>query len=58
MLLKVCSLKVVILYTEGKKNYHSLQILLPFHWTRAHHVTCKKLPKNNGLLMRKSSNFV
>ena len=29
-----------------------MQIFLPFHWTRAHHVTCKKVPKNNGLLMR------
>ena len=42
MLLKVCSLEVVIPYTEGKWNYHSLQIFLPFHWTRAHHVTSKK----------------
>ena len=23
------------------KNYHSIQIFLPFHWLRAHHVTCK-----------------
>ena len=22
-------------------NYHSLQIFLPFHWRRAHHVICK-----------------
>ena len=25
---------------------------LPFHWPRAHHVTCKWLPRNNGLPMR------
>ena len=25
---------------------------MPFHWPRAHHVTCKWLPTNNGLLMR------
>ena len=33
-------------------HYHSKQIFLSFHWPRAHHVTCKKLPTNNGLLMR------
>ena len=21
--------------------YHSMQLFLPFHWPRAHHVTCK-----------------
>ena len=21
--------------------YHSMQMFLPFHWPRAHHVTCK-----------------
>ena len=31
--------------------YHSKQISLSFHWPRAHHVTCKSLPTNNGLLM-------
>ena len=29
-----------------------MQISLPFHWQRAHQVTCKKLPANSGLLMR------
>ena len=24
-----------------KCNYHSMQMLLPFHWQRAHHVICK-----------------
>ena len=33
------------------KSYHSLQMFLPFHWVRAHHVTYKSLPTNNGLLM-------
>ena len=28
------------------------QIFLPFHWPRAHHMTCKELSTNNGLLMR------
>ena len=28
------------------------QIFLPFHRPRAHHMTCKKLSTNNGLLMR------
>ena len=32
-------------------NYHSRQNFLPFHWPKAHHVTCKWLPTNNGLLM-------
>ena len=32
--------------------YLSKQIFLSFHWPRAHHVTCKYLPTNNGLLMR------
>ena len=27
------------------------QIFLPFHWPRAHHMTCKELSTNNGLLM-------
>ena len=31
--------------------YYSKQIFLSFHWPRAHHVTCKSLPTNNGLLM-------
>ena len=22
-------------------HYHSMQIFLPFHWPRTHHVTCK-----------------
>ena len=30
-----------------------MQIFLPFHWPGAHHVTCKELPSNNGLLLRK-----
>ena len=35
-----------------RKSYNYLmQIFLPFHWPRAHHVTCKYLPTNNGLLM-------
>ena len=29
-----------------------MQIFLPFHWPKAHQVTCKQLPTNNGLLMR------
>ena len=35
--------------------YHSMQvrISLPFHWPRAHHVTYKLLPTNNGPLMHK-----
>ena len=33
-------------------NYHLMQIFLPYHWPRAHHVTCKWLPKNDGLFMR------
>ena len=28
-----------------------MQIFLPFYWPRAHHVTCKELSTNNGLLM-------
>ena len=24
-----------------KMNYHSMHSFLPFHWPRAHHVTCK-----------------
>ena len=28
------------------------QIFFPFHWPRAHHMTCKELSTNNGLLMR------
>ena len=27
-----------------------MQVLLVFHCPRAHHVTCKYLPTNNGLL--------
>ena len=26
-------------------------IFLHFHWLRAYHMTCQKLPTNNGLLM-------
>ena len=26
--------------------YHSMYFFLPFHWLRAHHVTCKLLPTN------------
>ena len=37
---------------QVKDNYYSMQIFLPFHWRRAHHMNCKKLPTNNGLLMR------
>ena len=37
---------------RNKAYYHSLRNFLPFHWPRAHHVTCKILPTNNGLLMR------
>ena len=33
-------------------NYHLMQMFLPFHWPRAHHVTRKQLPTNNGVLMR------
>ena len=33
-------------------HYHLKQIFVSFHWPRAHHVTCKQLPTNNGLLMR------
>ena len=29
----------------------SMQIFLPFHWPSTHHVTCKELSTNNGLLM-------
>ena len=29
-----------------------MQIVRPFHWPEAHHVTCKELPTNNGLLLR------
>ena len=29
-----------------------MQLLLVFHCPRAHHVTCKYLPTNNGLLKR------
>ena len=36
---------------DNNYYYHSKQIFLSFHWPRAHHVTCKKLPTNNGLLM-------
>ena len=25
---------------------------LPFHWPKAHHMTCEQLPSNKGLLMR------
>ena len=28
------------------------QVKFPFHWPRAHHVTSKQLPTNNGLLIR------
>ena len=28
-------------WIENKNNYHLLQISLPFHWPRPHHVTCK-----------------
>ena len=27
-----------------------MQIFLPLHWLTAHHVTCQKLPTNNGVL--------
>ena len=36
----------------NNSNYHSMRFLLPFNWPRVHHVTCKELPTNNGLLMR------
>ena len=26
---------------QNKLNFHSMQMFLPFHWLRAHHVTCK-----------------
>ena len=32
-----------------------MQMFLPFHWPRVHHVTCKQLPTNNGVLMSKAS---
>ena len=35
----------------SKRNHHSKQIFLSFHWPTAHHVTSKQLPTNNGLLM-------
>ena len=38
------------MYTS-KILYYSMQIFLPFHWLRAHHVTCKYLPTNDGLLL-------
>ena len=28
------------------------QVKFPFHWPRAHHVTCKQLHTNNGVLIR------
>ena len=42
-------------FPEAKINLyfnHSMQIFLPFHWPRTHHLTYKYLPTNNGLLMR------
>ena len=33
-------------------THHSMQIFLPFHWTRGQHVSYKWLPTNDGLLMR------
>ena len=29
-----------------------MQMFLPFHWPRAHHVTYKYLLTNNGVFMR------
>ena len=26
---------------DNNNNYHLMQMFLPFHWPRAHHVTCK-----------------
>ena len=42
-------------FSQGQSEktfYHSMKTFLPFHWPKAYHVTCKKLPTNNGLLMR------
>ena len=40
------------MHRYNKFYYHSWQFFFPFHWLRAHHMTCKQLPTNNGLLMR------
>ena len=37
-------LKTMLMQNFGvtnKTHYHSMQMFLPFHWPRAHHVTCK-----------------
>ena len=42
-----CTLQCTIPQNNGKtkinrnKNYNLMQIFLPFHWPRVHHVTCK-----------------
>ena len=33
--------KQISIYSSSKLNYHSMKSFLPFHWVRAHHVTCK-----------------
>ena len=38
--------------SNNNNNYPSKQTFPSFHWPRAHHVTCKELRTNNGLLMR------
>ena len=46
---------VNLCHISNKYYYHSMQMFLPFHWPRAHHVTCKLLPTNNGVLMRNAA---
>ena len=50
---------LLLLYYKGllspsnnNNNYPSKQTFPSFHWPKTHHVTCKYLPTNNGLLMR------
>ena len=53
--LRIVALRILSLWDKDRtRNWHylSMQICLPFHWTRALHVTCKRLPTNYGLLMR------
>ena len=42
----LCAFKILVQVQQpvvllNKNNYHSMQMFLPFHWPRAHHVTCK-----------------
>ena len=46
------TLSIMIIIVNNNDYYHSMQMFLPFHWPRAHHVTCKQLPTNNGVLIR------